>query len=179
MGWQNASDGRLALLLAVTDEPQLVHKEVDWERVENREARRCFAVADRRQMVRSFIKTFEDRKPDPDRDSALVQVMHRPESARFALTYLASVLVYAAQPDSRIDGEQNFLAKSEFTFRQHPVWSSAPPAHQSQAVEVRPADLRHGGVIALYDAQALLNSGAQRSAWQQSHHNSFGMSELL
>ncbi len=91
--------------------------------------------------------------------------------------FLASVL--PAQPDSGIYGEQNFLAKSEFTFRQHPVWSSAPPAHQSQAVEVRPANLRHGRFTALYDAQALLNLGAQRGAWQQSHHNSFGKSELL
>ena len=32
---------------------------------------------------------------------------------------------------------QSFLTKSEAAFRQHPVWASAPPAHQAQAVEVR------------------------------------------
>ena len=34
---------------------------------------------------------------------------------------------------------QSFLTKSEAAFRQHPVWASAPPAHQAQAVEVRAA----------------------------------------
>ena len=31
---------------------------------------------------------------------------------------------------------QAFLTKSEGTFRDHPVWVSAPHDHQSQAMEV-------------------------------------------
>ena len=48
----------------------------------------------------------------------------------------------AASPKASLTlphARQNFLAKSEYTFRQHPVWSSAPAAHQAQAVEVRHA----------------------------------------
>ena len=32
---------------------------------------------------------------------------------------------------------QQFLAKSEGAFRQHPVWVSGPAEHQAQAIEVR------------------------------------------
>lgn len=35
---------------------------------------------------------------------------------------------------------QAFLTKSEGTFRDHPVWASAPPDHQSQAMEVLSSD---------------------------------------
>lgn len=31
---------------------------------------------------------------------------------------------------------QGFLAKSEGTFRDHPVWANVPVEHQSQAMEV-------------------------------------------
>ncbi len=31
---------------------------------------------------------------------------------------------------------QAFLAKSEGTFRDHPVWANVPVEHQSQAMEV-------------------------------------------
>ncbi|KAK9835042.1 hypothetical protein WJX81_006516 [Elliptochloris bilobata] len=80
------------------------------------------AAADLVRSIKSFIKIFEERKPDPDRDSALVQ---------------------------------NFLAKSEYTFRQHPVWSSAPAAHQAQAVE-----------------------GLEKYLMTKIYHKIFGVSEL-
>ena len=31
---------------------------------------------------------------------------------------------------------QEFLLKAEAAFRSHPVWVSAPPEHQQQAIEV-------------------------------------------
>jgi hypothetical protein len=31
---------------------------------------------------------------------------------------------------------QTFMTRMEAAFKQHPVWASAPPEHQAQAVEV-------------------------------------------
>ena len=44
---------------------------------------------------------------------------------------------------------QDFLAKSEIAFRQHPVWASAPNEHQAQAIE---ASISTGFAVALASA---------------------------
>ncbi|KAK9823919.1 hypothetical protein WJX72_006354 [[Myrmecia] bisecta] len=60
------------------------------------------SAADLVRAIKNFIKTFDDRPCDPERDGQHVQ---------------------------------DFLARSESVFRQHPVWASAPPEHQAQATE--------------------------------------------
>ncbi|KAL0040776.1 hypothetical protein WJX79_005242 [Trebouxia sp. C0005] len=54
------------------------------------------------RSIKNFIKTFDDKPANPDRDAESVQA---------------------------------FLAKSEGTFRDHPVWANVPVEHQSQAME--------------------------------------------
>ncbi|DBB04146.1 hypothetical protein WJX77_002566 [Trebouxia sp. C0004] len=54
------------------------------------------------RSIKNFIKTFDDKPANPDRDAESVQA---------------------------------FLAKSEGTFRNHPVWANVPVEHQSQAME--------------------------------------------
>eukprot|EP00891_Asterochloris_glomerata_P004098 jgi/Astpho2/4098/gw1.00063.257.1_t len=58
------------------------------------------------RLIKNFIKTFDDRARDPDRDSEMVQA-----------------------------SSAAFLAKSDSAFRDHPVWANAPTEHQSQATE--------------------------------------------
>ena len=75
----------------------------------------------------SFIKTFDEKGGKPDKDAESVQVT--------SLFLTIAFDVCACQSRSVVRS-QGFLAKSEGTFRDHPVWANVPVEHQSQAMEV-------------------------------------------
>ena len=76
----------------------------------------------------SFIKTFDDKPANPERDADSVQASLFCQAVR-SFWYQCLETCFA----------QAFLAKSAGTFRDHPVWANAPVEHQSQAMEVQQA----------------------------------------
>ncbi len=87
---------------------------------------------------RRFIKTFEERSPDPGRDSALVlrcQHLYK-VPGRLVLGCCLKGVTEGLLTELALRRVQEFLLKSEAAFRSHPVWASAPPEHQQQAIEV-------------------------------------------
>ena len=80
-----------------------------------------------RSCACSFIKTFDEKAGNPDKDAESVQV-----SQPFPRDVVQTVTCQCRN-DIR---SQGFLAKSEGTFRDHPVWANVPVEHQSQAMEV-------------------------------------------
>ena len=79
----------------------------------------------RRIACCSFIKTFDDKAGNPDKDAESVQV-EVPSKRNETMCALFN-------QSCRLQG---FLAKSEGIFRDHPVWANVPVEHQSQAMEV-------------------------------------------
>lgn len=75
----------------------------------------------------SFIKTVDEKAGNPDKDAESVQV-----------TSLSAIIATQPRvsPYRNVVCSQGFLAKSEGTFRDHPVWANVPVEHQSQAMEV-------------------------------------------
>lgn len=80
-----------------------------------------------RMCACSFIKTFDEKAGNPDKDAESVQVT----------SLLPRAAAHTGTCQCRNDlRSQGFLAKSEGTFRDHPVWANVPVEHQSQAMEV-------------------------------------------
>ena len=79
-------------------------------------------------MLCSFIKTFDDKPANPERDADSVQASLVLQASR-SIWYQCFETCFV----------QAFLAKSEGTFRDHPVWADVPVEQQSQAMEVQQA----------------------------------------